>query len=144
MGRILGIDYGRKRCGIAVTDILQITANGLPTVRTCDLMAFLKDYIAQEKVDLILVGKPIDLKGNDSECMTYIKPFLNNLQKEISEIPIVLTDERFTSVIAHKDMLTAGFKKSSRLEKGKADEMAAVIMLNDYLSSRQYQQSLKK
>lgn len=136
MGRILAIDYGRKRCGVAVTDILQISANGLPTVRCCDLMQFLKDYCQKEQVDKILVGEPKDMHGNPSESMRYITPFIDRLRKEMPDMAIVMVDERFTSTIAHREMLAAGFRKSQRQEKGRTDEMAAVLILTEYLQSR--------
>lgn len=135
MGRLLAIDYGRKRCGIAVTDVLKICANGLPTVRTCDLMQFLKDYCNKEQVDKIIVGEPRDMQGNPSESMRYIEPFLRILKKELPDKPIVMVDERFTSSIAHREMLAGGFSKKQRQEKGRADEMAAVIILTGYLES---------
>ncbi|MDE6094707.1 MAG: Holliday junction resolvase RuvX [Muribaculaceae bacterium] len=138
MGRLLAIDYGRKRCGIAVTDILQISANGLPTVRTCDLMHFLKDYCSREEVDRIIVGEPRDMHGNPSESMRYIAPFLNRLKKELPDKPVVMVDERFTSSIAHREMLAGGFSKKQRQEKGRADEMAAVLILTSYLDSDSY------
>lgn len=137
MARILAIDYGRKRSGLAVTDPLHICANGLPTVRSCDLLEFIKEYISKETVELFVIGEPKDLKGNVSESMRYITPFINKLKKEFPNIPIVMHDERFTSSIAHREMLSAGFKKSQRREKGKADEMAAIIILTSYLDSRQ-------
>lgn len=136
MGRIIAIDYGRKRCGVAVTDILQISANGLPTVRSCDLMDFLKQYISLEPVDEIIVGEPRDLKGNPSESMRFITPFLNRLKKEMPEMKVTMVDERFTSTIAHREMIAGGFKKKQRQEKDRADEMAAVIILTSYLESR--------
>ncbi len=135
MGRILAIDYGRKRCGIAVTDILQISANGLPTVRTCDLMQFIKEYIQKEQVEKILVGEPRDLHGNPSESMRYITPFLAKLRKELPDIPIEMVDERFTSTIAHREMIAGGFSKKQRQQKGFADEMAAVLILTEYLQN---------
>ncbi|MCH5234550.1 MAG: Holliday junction resolvase RuvX [Muribaculaceae bacterium] len=135
MGRILAIDYGRKRCGIAVTDILQISANGLPTVRSCDLIPFLKEYCEKESVDKFIVGEPKDLKGNPSESMRYITPFLNKLKKDFPDIPVEMYDERFTSAIAHQEMIAAGFKKKDRQQKGKADEMSAVLILTSYLQS---------
>ena len=135
MGRILAIDYGRKRCGIAVTDILQISANGLPTVRSCDLIPFLKEYCEKESVDKFIVGEPKDLKGNPSESMRYITPFLNKLKKDFPDIPVEMYDERFTSAIAHQEMVAAGFKKKDRQQKGKADEMSAVLILTSYLQS---------
>lgn len=136
MGRILCIDYGRKRCGIAVTDILQISANGLPTVRTCDLMAFLKDYCSSEPVDEIVIGKPTTMRGEDSESMTYIKSFLSRLSKEMPDKKITMFDERFTSTIAHREMLVGGVKKKDRQRKELADETAAVLILTGYIDSR--------
>ena len=136
MGRVLAIDYGRRRCGVAVTDILKIAANGLPTVRTCDLEKFLTDYVAREDVELILVGEPRTVRGEESESMRYIRPFLNRLHNLLPEMPVQRWDERFTSVQAHRDMLTAGFKKSDRQKKGLADEMSAVLILTSWLESR--------
>lgn len=136
MSRIIAIDYGRKRCGIAVTDNLQIIANGLPTVPTHTLMDFLKDYCAKEEVEMIIVGEPRQMNGLPSESSTYIEPFLKHLHKEMPEMKVVRRDERFTSVIAHREMLAAGFKKSQRQQKGLADEMSAVIILTEYLQNR--------
>ena len=136
MGRLLAIDYGRKRCGVAVTDVLQISANGLPTVRSCDLMQFVRDYCSRETVDKIIVGEPRDMKGNPSESARYIEPFVNALHKAMPEMEIVRVDERFTSTIAHREMLAGGFSKKQRQEKGRADEMAAVLILTSYLDSR--------
>lgn len=138
MGRILAIDYGRKRSGIAVTDILKICANGMPTIRSCDLISFIKEYCKKEDVETFVVGEPRDLKGNPSENMRYINPFINSLKKEFPEKKIVLFDERFTSTIAHRDMIASGLKKSKRQEKGRADEMAAVLILTSYLESRDF------
>ena len=142
MGRIIAIDYGRKRSGLAVTDPLRICANGLPTVRSCDLMAFLKDYCSKEPVDFFIIGEPKDLKGNPSESVKYITPFINQLKKEFSDKEIVMFDERFTSAIAHQQMLAGGFKKKDRQKKGKADEMAAVLILTSYLESRDFSMKL--
>lgn len=135
MPRILAVDYGRKRCGVAVTDILKIAANPLPVVRTCDLLQFLKDYVAREDVERILVGEPRDMHGEYSESMNYIRPFLAKLTREIPDIPVEMVDERFTSVMAHRDMITAGFRKHDRQRKGLADEMAAAIILTTWLES---------
>lgn len=135
MGRILAIDYGRKRCGVAVTDILKISANGLDTVRTADLMTFITSYCTKETVDEIVVGHPHTLQGDESESMNYIRPFLSNLKKRLPEMKITLFDERFTSTIAHRAMIDGGVKKKSRQEKGLADKTAAVIILTDYLQS---------
>lgn len=138
MGRILAIDYGRKRCGIAVTDVLRISANGLPTVATGELLKFLKAYIAQEEVDEIVIGEPRDLQGNPSDSMRYIRPFIGNLRKELPNIKVTMVDERFTSTIAHREMIAGGFRKKQRQEKGRADEMAAVLILTGYLDSLQF------
>lgn len=136
MSRIIAIDYGRKRCGIAVTDNLQIIANGQPTVPTHTLMDFLKDYCAKEDVEMIIVGEPRQMNGLPSESSNYIEPFLKHLHKEMPQMKVVRRDERFTSVIAHREMLAAGFKKSQRQQKGLADEMSAVIILTEYLQNR--------
>ena len=114
MGRIMAIDFGRKRSGVAVTDTLRIVANSLPAVRTCDLLDFIKDYCSREPVDLILMGEPRTMLGEESESMRYIKPFLGRLRRELPDMKIEMCDERFTSVIAHREMLAAGFKKSDR------------------------------
>lgn len=138
MGRLLAIDYGRRRCGVAVTDPLKIVANSLPVVRTCDLLDFLKDYCNRESVEKIIVGEPRQMNGEPSESMRYIRPFLVLLKRALPDIPVEMCDERFTSVIAHRDMITAGFKKSDRQRKGLADEMSATIILNTYLESHQH------
>lgn len=136
--RVLAIDYGRKRCGVAVTDTLQIAANPLPVVRTCDLMQFLRDYCSREPVERILVGEPRTMKGDYSESMRYIRPFLDRLRREMPGMPVEMVDERFTSTMAHRDMITAGFKKSDRERKGLADEMAAAIILTTWLEARSF------
>ncbi len=136
MGRILGIDYGRKRSGVAVTDTLKIIAGNLATVPTHTLMAFIKDYIAREPVERIVIGLPTQLNGEPSESMKYIEPFVNQLRKELPDMPIVMYDERFTSTIAHQAMIDGGMKKSDRRDKARVDAIAATIILNDYLQSR--------
>lgn len=133
MGRVLAIDYGRKRCGVAVTDVLRIAANGLPTVRTCDLEQFLTDYCRREPVDRILIGHPRTVRGEDSESMRYIRPFITRLAVILPDMPVEMVDERFTSVQAHRDMIAAGFKKSDRQRKELADEMSAVLILTSWL-----------
>lgn len=138
MGRLLSIDYGRKRCGIAVTDPMRLIANGLTTVSTCDLIDFLKDYTSREEVDLIIVGQPKDVHGRDSESMRYITPGIGRLRKALPEIKVEFYDERFTSVIAHRSMIDSGMKKMQRRDKATVDTMAAAIILNDYLESKQY------
>lgn len=136
MGRIMAIDYGRKRTGVAVTDPLQIVAGNLATVPTHALMQFIKDYIARETVDRIVIGLPTQLNGQPSESMRYIEPFVKRLGKELPGIPVVMYDERFTSAIAHQAMIDGGMKKSDRRDKSRVDAIAATIILNDYLQSK--------
>lgn len=133
----MAIDYGRKRCGIAVTDSLRISANGLPTQRTCDLMNFIKSYCKDEKVDVIVVGLPLTMHGEASESSKYIEPFIRQLKREMSDMPIERFDERFTSTLAHMAMIEGGLKKSARREKGLADKMAAVIILTSWLEAKE-------
>ena len=136
MGRIMGIDYGRKRTGVAVTDPLQIVAGNLATVPTHTLLQFIKDYMAHEVVDRIVVGKPTQLNGQPSESMKFITPFVERLKKELPDMPVVMYDERFTSTIAHQAMIDGGMKMSDRRDKSRVDAIAATIILNDYLQSR--------
>ena len=136
MGRILAIDFGRKRTGIAVTDTLKIVANGLTTIPTHTLTDFLQDYVKREPVELIVVGLPRRLDGTPSESMKWIEPFLNRLKKIMTDMPVVMYDERFTSTLAHKAMLDGGMKKSDRRNKEIVDTIAASIILNDYLQSK--------
>ena len=136
MGRIMGIDYGRKRTGVAVTDPLKIVAGNLATVPTHTLMQFIKDYIARETVERIVIGQPTQLNGEPSESMRYITPFVNRLRNELPDMPIVMYDERFTSTIAHQAMIDGGMKKSDRRDKTRVDAIAATIILNDYLQSK--------
>lgn len=136
MGRILGIDYGRKRTGVAVTDPLKIVAGNLATVPTHTLMQFIKDYIEREPVERIVIGQPTQLNGEPSESMKYITPFVNRLRKELPDMPVVMYDERFTSTIAHQAMIDGGMKKSDRRDKARVDAIAATIILNDYLQSK--------
>lgn len=139
MGRLMSIDYGRKRCGIAVTDVLRIVANGLTTVPTAQLSTFILGYIAKEPVDAIIVGHPRTLRGEDSESMRYIKPGIGALRKQLpASIPIIFFDERFTSAIAHRTMLDGGLHKMDRRDKALVDEISASIILNDYLASLQH------
>lgn len=136
MSRILAIDYGRKRTGIAVTDPMQIIANGLTTVPTHELMDFLLKYVAQEKVERIVVGHPKQMNNEDSENMKYIKPFVAQLKKKLPDMQVELVDERFTSVLAHQAMLDGGLKKKARQDKALVDEISATIILQSYLESR--------
>lgn len=136
MARILGIDYGRRRTGVAVTDPLQIVAGAIGTLPTHTVLQFIKDYVAKEQVELIVVGLPTQLNGQPSESMRYITPFVNTLRKQLPQIPVEMYDERFTSTIAHQAMLDGGMKKSDRRDKAKVDSIAATIILNDYLTSK--------
>ena len=136
MSRILAIDYGRKRTGIAVTDPMQIIGNGLTTVPTHELMDFLLKYVAQEKVERIVVGHPKQMNNEDSENMKYIKPFVAQLKKKLPDMLVELVDERFTSVLAHQAMLDGGLKKKARQDKALVDEISATIILQSYLESR--------
>lgn len=143
MGRLLAIDYGKKRCGIAVTDTLQIVATGLTTIETNKLESFILDYIKREPVDLIVVGLPRTLTGEPSDSMRYIKPGIGRLRRVLPpEIEIIFYDERFTSTLAHRSMLESGMKKMQRRNKAAVDEIAATIILNDYLQSKNYSSSL--
>ncbi|MBQ6731797.1 MAG: Holliday junction resolvase RuvX [Paludibacteraceae bacterium] len=135
MGRILAIDYGKKRVGLAVTDPLKIIAGGLTTVEASQTIDFLKKYTAQNAVELIVVGLPKTVKNTPSESMNYIRPFVGRLKKELPDIPVTFYDERFTSVLAHKTMLDAGLKKKDRANKALVDEISATIILQDYLTS---------
>lgn len=136
MPRLLSIDYGRKRCGVAVTDPLQICANGLTTVRSCDLMQFLKDYCCREQVEKIIIGLPTQMDGSPSESTRFIEPFLKQLANEMPEMPIERYDERFTSTLAHRAMIDGGLHRMARRDKELVDEIAATIILNDYLFSK--------
>lgn len=139
MGRIMAIDYGRKRTGLAVTDILQMIANGLTTVPSGELVKFLSDYIKKESVDLFIVGLPKQMNNEPSENMQYIEAFVTHLKRTIPDIPVEYVDERFTSVLAHRTMLEGGLKKKKRQNKALVDEISAVIILQSYLESKKYQ-----
>lgn len=136
MGRILAIDYGQKRTGLAVTDPLQIIANGLTTVPTAQLETFVLDYVKREGVERIVVGLPRRNSGEYSENMRRITPFVNRLKKVLPDIPVEMVDERFTSVLAHRAMLDAGLKKKDRQNKALVDEISACIILQTYMESR--------
>lgn len=138
MSRILAIDYGKKRTGIAVTDPMQIIASGLTTVATTELMDFLLKYTSQEKVERIVVGHPKQLNNEDSENMKRIVPFVNQLKKKLPGIPVEWVDERFTSVLAHQAMIDGGLKKTARQNKALVDELSATIILQSYLESKRY------
>ena len=133
MGRILAIDYGRKRTGLAVTDVLRITANPLLTIETSELMNWLTDYFAREQVDEVVIGHPTQMNGQESESMNYIRPFLGVFKKTFPDKPITMYDERFTSVLAHRAMIDGGMKKKDRQNKAVVDKIAACIILEGYL-----------
>ncbi len=135
MGRILAIDYGRKRTGIAVTDPLRITANPLLTIETKELLNWLTDYFAHEQVDEVVIGHPTQMNGDDSESMNYIRPFMGVFKKTFPDKPITMYDERFTSVLAHRAMIDGGMKKKDRQDKAVVDKIAACIILEGYLDS---------
>ena len=135
--RILSIDYGKKRTGLAVTDPLQIIAGGLGTVETSVLYEYIEAYIQREQVERIVIGKPMQPNGQPSENMVRAENFYNRWRKAHPEIPIEYYDERFTSVLAHRAMIDGGVKKKTRREnKGLVDEISATIILQDYLQSR--------
>jgi putative Holliday junction resolvase len=136
MGRILAIDYGQKRVGIAVTDTLQMIANGLTTVATSDIMTFLEQYVAKEPVDLFVVGLPKQMNNQASESMKYIAPFVGRLKQKFPTIEVKYVDERFTSVLAHQTMLDGGLKKKDRQNKALVDQISATIILQSYLETR--------
>lgn len=137
--RILSIDYGKKRTGIAVTDPLQIIANGLATVSTSELFGFLQAYVAREPVERIVIGKPMQPNGQPSENLQRVEQFVRRWQKNVPTVPIEYFDERFTSVIAHRAVIDAGVKKKVRREnKGLVDEVSATIILQDYMESRRH------
>jgi putative Holliday junction resolvase len=133
----MAIDFGRKRCGIAVTDALRIVANPLDTIDTPQLISFVKQYIARENVDGIVVGKPKNLNGEDSDSMRYLTPVINKLRKEVAPLPVTFFDERFTSVLAHRAMIDGGMHKMARRDKAVVDRISASIILNDFLNSQQ-------
>ncbi len=136
MSRILAIDYGQKRVGLAVTDILQITSNGLDTVSSGDIFAYLKDYCEREDVVCFVVGWPLDLRGEPAESMRFVEPFVKALGRKYPDTKIELVDERFTSKMAKQAMLMGGLKKKARRDKGMVDKLSAVIILQSYLDSR--------
>lgn len=135
MARILSIDYGKKRTGIAVTDPLQIIATGLTTVETPQLFKYLKEYFAKEAVELIIMGEPKNMDDSDTHATPLVKQAVARLKKEFPTIPIKMVDERFTSKMASQAMIDMGLKKKQRQNKALVDEIAATIMLQEYLRS---------
>jgi len=136
MGRIVAIDYGRKRVGLAVTDALQIFATSLTTVHSKDVMNYLKEYVLKENVDCFVVGLPRQMNNTDSESARFIEPFVRLLQKQFPAIPVVRIDERFTSKMATATILEAGLKKKDRQNKALVDTVSATIILQSYLEMR--------
>lgn len=138
MGRIISIDYGRKRTGLAASDTLQMIANGLTTLPSGEVVNFLSEYVKKEPVDLFVVGLPKQMNNEPSENMKYVEAFVTHLKRVIPEIPVEYYDERFTSVLAHKAMLEGGLKKKKRQDKALVDEISAVIILQEYLESKKF------
>ena len=133
LGRIIAIDYGQKKVGFAVTDELQIIANGLDTVHVSKAFDFLKDYVSKEKVDVIVIGDPRKMDNSQSDSARFIEPFVNRVKKEIPNIPVVRMDERFTSKMAFQTMIDAGLGKKARQNKELVDKISATIILQSYL-----------
>ena len=138
MGRILAIDYGTRRTGLAVTDPLRIIANALTTVETKQLEKYLADYFAKNEVDIIVVGKPSQMNGAPSETMRYIEPLAGRLRHAYPDKRVVMYDERFTSVMAHRTMLESGIGKMARRDKALVDRISATIILQSYMESAEY------
>lgn len=136
MGRILAIDFGKKRTGLAVTDSLRITANPLITIETKQLSDWLRDYFAKETVDEVVIGHPKQMNWEDSESMQYIRPFVERFKQTFPDKPITYYDERFTSVLAHQAMIAGGMKKKTRQDKAQVDKLAACIILEGYMEAK--------
>jgi len=138
VARIVSIDYGKKRTGLAVTDPLQLIAGGLATVSTSTLFEYLTQYVAKEPVERIVIGEPRQPNGQPSENLARVQQFVNRWRKAMPQIPIEYFDERFTSVLAHQAMLEGGLKKKARQDKTLVDEISATIILEDYMRSRKF------
>ena len=138
MGRILAIDYGTKRTGVAVTDPLRIIAGGLETVPTHQLMPWLRQYFAAENVDIIVIGKPLRMDGTPSESFAHIEPFAARLRRDFPDKEVVWHDERFTSRIAQQAIIAGGVRKMARRDKALIDKVSAAVILESYLESREY------
>jgi len=136
MGRILGIDYGRKRTGLAVTDPLNLFASPLNTVNTQDLDRFLNDYLKSEQIDAFVIGYPVQMNNKPSESVKYIDPFIKKLKKTFSGKPVYLVDERFTSQMAQRAMIDGGVKKINRQDKSMVDKISASIILQSFLDKK--------
>jgi putative Holliday junction resolvase len=138
MARLLALDYGTKRVGVAVTDELQIIASGLCTVRAHDCMDFLKEYISKEKVDAIIMGMPKNLQDQKTDATPYVKGFAKQLRKQFPEMEIHLIDERFTSKMAFQSMIDSGLKKKARQNKALVDEVSATIILQSFMEQQNF------
>ncbi len=136
MGRILSIDYGRKRVGLAVSDPLKIIATGLTTVHSNNIIGFIKDYSQKEEIDTIVIGYPVDLKNKPAEALNYINPFIKKLVHIFPQIQIEIFDERFTSKLAKIAMIEGGLKKKKRQDKALVDKISAVIILQSFMNSK--------
>lgn len=136
MGRILAIDYGQKRVGLAVTDPLQIIATALGTVHVKDIFAYLKDYVQKEDVESFVVGEPLQLNNTPSESARFVDPFVKKLKKTYPSLPVYRIDERFTSKIASQTILASGVSKKQRQKKETVDTVSAVIILQSFLESK--------
>ncbi|MDR1644535.1 MAG: Holliday junction resolvase RuvX [Tannerellaceae bacterium] len=136
MGRIMAIDYGRKRSGIAVTDILQLIAGGLATIPSSNLVRYISDYIQREPVDRLIVGLPRQMNNEASENMKYVEAFVTHLKRALPSLPVQYYDERFTSLLAQRTMIEGGLKKKKRQDKALVDEISAVIILQSYMESK--------
>ncbi len=136
MDRILGIDYGKKRTGLAVSDPLGIFASALETVPTANIINYLKKYTSQNKVERFVVGYPMNLNGSPAECIPFVEAFVKTLKKNFPSIPITLEDERFTSQLAMRAMIDGGMKRSERRIKGSVDRISAAIILQSWLDGQ--------
>ena len=138
MPRILAIDYGQKRTGIAVTDELQIIASGLTTIPSATAIAFLKAYFEKENVEAVLIGEPKQMNGQPSESASIIKGFVTHFTNHFPDMKVIRVDERFTSKMAFQSMIDSGLSKKKRQDKGLIDEISATIMLQDYLTRKMF------
>lgn len=140
MGRILAIDYGLKRTGVAVSDPLRLIAGGLDTIPTASLEGWLAQYMVANAVDIIVVGKPVQMNGTPSQSWAAIEPFVARLRERYPNVKVVLHDERFTSVMAHRAMIDGGMKKMARRDKAVVDKISATIILQSFMDSLAYKQ----
>ncbi len=136
MKRLMGIDFGRKRIGIAISDPLGIFASPLETIPTAKIIEYLKDYTQKQAIERFIVGYPKNLNNQDAECVIYLKPFIAQLEKNFPDIPITFEDERFTSVLAFKSLIDSGVKKKDRQDKAAVDKVSAAIILQTYMDRK--------